>query len=139
MRPEASDLWAIGVFSAVTGLLSLALPLAVNAFISNLSFGVRSGPFVQALLAIALVLLACLALAGALRAVQHVVAEVVQRRLFARLAADLSYRLPRVELACTDGVHAPELVNRFLEVVTVQKSSALLLLTGIDQIGRAHV
>jgi len=132
MRPEGADLWAIGVFSAVTGLLSLALPLAVNAFISNLSFGVRSGPFVQALLAIALVLFACLALAGALRAVQHVVAEVVQRRVFARLAADLSHRLPRIELACTDGVHAPELVNRFLEVVTVQKSSALLLLTGID-------
>ena len=132
MRPEGADLWAIGVFSAVTGLLSLALPLAVNAFISNLSFGVRSGPFVQALVAIALVLFACLALAGALRAVQHVVAEVVQRRVFARLAADLSHRLPRVELACTDGVHAPELVNRFLEVVTVQKSSALLLLTGID-------
>ncbi len=132
MRPEASDLWAIAAFSAVTGLLSLALPLAVNAFISNLSFGARSGPFVQALAAIALVLFACLALAAALRAVQHVVAEVVQRRIFVRLATDLAHRLPRVELASTDGVHAPELVNRFLEVVTVQKSSALLLLTGID-------
>jgi ABC-type bacteriocin/lantibiotic exporter with double-glycine peptidase domain len=132
LRPDAADLWAIGAFSAVTGLLSLALPLAVNAFISNLSFGARSGPFVQALVAIALVLFACLALAGTLRAIQHVVAEIVQRRIFVRLATDLAHRLPRVELSATDGVHAPELVNRFMEVVTVQKSSALLLLTGID-------
>lgn len=31
-----------------------------------------------------------------------------------------------------DDVHAPELVNRFLDVVTVQKSTALLLLDGVN-------
>ena len=132
MRPESSELWAIVIFSAITGLLYLALPLAINAFISNLSFGVRSGPFVQALGAIALVLFACLAVGASLRAIQHVMAEVIQRRIFVRLASDLAHRLPRVDLAALDGVHAPELVNRFLEVVTVQKSAALLLLSGIN-------
>jgi ABC-type bacteriocin/lantibiotic exporter with double-glycine peptidase domain len=33
-----------------------------------------------------------------------------------------------------DKVHAPELVNRFLEVVTAQKNSALLLLDGVNLI-----
>ena len=46
------------------GLAANALPLAVNAFISNLSFGARSGPFLQGLVAIAAVLLLSLRIAA---------------------------------------------------------------------------
>lgn len=132
MRPEVPELWTIVVFSAITGLLYLALPLAINAFISNLSFGTTSGPFVQGLAVISGVLLLCLTVAGALRGLQHVVAEVIQRRIFVRLGTELSYRLPRIDLEAIDGMHAPELVNRFLDVITVQKSASMLLLTGIN-------
>jgi ABC-type bacteriocin/lantibiotic exporter with double-glycine peptidase domain len=132
MRPEMPEVWSIVAFSAVTGLLYLALPLAVNAFVSNLSFGAASGPFIQALLAIAGVLFICLAIGAGLRAVQYVVVEVVQRRVFVRVAADLAHRLPNVDLASLDRVHAPELVNRFLEVITIQKSASMILLTGIN-------
>jgi ABC-type bacteriocin/lantibiotic exporter with double-glycine peptidase domain len=139
MRPEAPELWTIAIFSAITGLLYLALPLAVNAFISNLSFGTQSGPFLQGLVAIASVLFVCLVVAGALRALQHVVAEVVQRRIFVRLGTDIAYRLPNVDLEALDGVHAPELVNRFLDVITVQKSASMLLLTGINLVLSAAI
>jgi ABC-type bacteriocin/lantibiotic exporter with double-glycine peptidase domain len=132
MRPEATELWTLVVFSAITGLLYLALPLAINAFISNLSFGTRSGPFLQGLVVLGAVLLLCLAVAAALRGLQHTVAEVVQRRLFVRLGSDLAHRIPHVDLAAMDRVHAPELVNRFLDVITVQKSASMLLLTGVN-------
>jgi ABC-type bacteriocin/lantibiotic exporter with double-glycine peptidase domain len=132
MKPEVPELWTIVIFSAITGLLYLALPLAINAFISNLSFGTTSGPFVQGLAVISGVLLLCLAVAGALRGLQHVVAEVIQRRIFVRLGTELSHRLPRIDLEAIDGLHAPELVNRFLDVITVQKSASMLLLTGIN-------
>jgi ABC-type multidrug transport system fused ATPase/permease subunit len=139
MRPEAPELWTIATFSAITGLLYLALPLAVNTFVSNLSFGTRSGPFMQGLVAIATVLLLCLAVAAALRGLQHAVAEVIQRRIFVRLGTDLAHRLPNVDLESLDGVHAPELVNRFLDVVTVQKSASMLLLTGINLVLSAAI
>ena len=132
LRPEGPELWSIVIFSGITGVLYLALPLAVNAFISNLSFGTRSGPFVQGLVAIAVVLSLCLAIAAALRYLQHAAAEVIQRRIFVRLGADLSHRLPRVDVESIDSLHAPELVNRFLDVITVQKAGAMLLLTGIN-------
>lgn len=132
LRPEAPELWSIAIFSAITGVLYLALPLAVNTFISNLSFGTRSGPFVQGLVAIAVVLFVCLAIAAALRYLQHAAAEVIQRRIFVRLGADLAHRLPRVDVETIDSLHAPELVNRFLDVITVQKAGAMLLLTGIN-------
>ena len=139
MRPEMPELWTIVIFSAITGLLYLALPLAINAFISNLGFGTTSGPFVQGLAVISGVLFLCLAVAGALRGMQHVVAEVIQRRIFVRLGTELSHRLPRIDLEAIDGMHAPELVNRFLDVITVQKSASMLLLTGINLVLSATI
>lgn len=132
MRPEASDIATILIFSLVTGLLYLALPLAINGVVGNLAFGTQSTPFQQALIFITLALTGCLLLSAIIRGLQYVVAEHIQRRIFVRLAADMAWRLPRVRTQAFDGVHAPEMVNRFLDVVTVQKSSAMLLLNGIN-------
>jgi putative ABC transport system ATP-binding protein len=132
LQPEMKDVWTIVIFSVITGLLYLALPLAVNALVSNLAFGGQSAPFQQALIFIALALFACLLLSAIIRGLQFYVAEVIQRRIFVRVAADMAYRLPRVKADSLDGVHAPEMVNRFLDVVTVQKSTSLLLLNGIN-------
>lgn len=134
LKTEMPDVWTIIIFSVVTGVLYLALPIAVNSLVSNLAFGGRSGPFMQALLALALALFLCLALSATVRGLQHYVAEVIQRRIFVRIAADLAYRLPRVDASSLDGVHAPEVVNRFLDVVTVQKSASLLLLSGVNAV-----
>jgi putative ABC transport system ATP-binding protein len=132
MRPESSDIVTILIFSLVTGLLYLALPLAINGVVGNLAFGTQSTPFQQALIFITLALTGCLVLSAIIRGLQYVVAEHIQRRIFVRLAADMAWRLPRVRTQALDGMHAPEMVNRFLDVVTVQKSSAMLLLNGIN-------
>ena len=132
MRPERQDIGSVVIFSLVTGFLYLALPLAVNALVSNLAFGGQTGPLWTALLVMASALTLALMLSAMIRAMQYYLVEVIQRRLFVRLAADLSHRLPRVRASALDGLHAPELVNRFLDVVTVQKSTALMLLDGIN-------
>jgi len=139
MRPEAADIATIFIFSLVTGLLYLALPLAINGVVGNLAFGTQSTPFQQALIFITIALSGCLILSAVIRGLQYVVAEHIQRRIFVRLAADMAWRLPRVKTEALDGVHAPEMVNRFLDVVTVQKSSAMLLLNGINIIVGAVV
>lgn len=131
IRLERPDILAIISFSLVTGLLDLALPLAVSSFVSNLAFGNQSAPFIQALLFLGIALFAALALAAVIRGMQIYVSEVIQRRLFIRLAADLAYRLPRVSNAAFDGIDGPELVNRFLDIVTVQKATEYILLQGV--------
>ena len=85
----------------------------------------------QPVIVLALMLLAFLSFSAALRAVQTFVVEIIQRRLFARVAADLAYRLPRVQTEALDGRSGRELVNRFFDVVTVQKVSAQLLLDAL--------
>jgi len=131
LRAEVPDISSIVIYSLVTGVLYLAAPLAVNALVSNLSFG-GQGQLIQAVVALAIALLVCLAIGATVRGLQYYLSDVIQRRLFVRLTADLSYRLPRVEVKSYDGMHAPELMNRFLDIVTVQKTTAFLLLDGIN-------
>lgn len=127
LRPDYGDVVAVIIFSVVTGVLALATPLAVEALVNTVAFG----RLLQPLVVLAVILFAFLLFAAALRVLVAMVAEIVQRRLFVRLAVELGERLPRLDPMALQGKHGPELVNRFLEVATVQKSVAALLLDGI--------
>lgn len=127
LRPESSDIWIVLVFALVVGVLAMATPLAVETLVNTVAFG----RLLQPVIVLALMLLAFLSFSAALRAVQTFVVEIIQRRLFARVAADLAYRLPRVQTEALDGHSGRELVNRFFDVVTVQKISAQLLLDAL--------
>jgi ABC-type bacteriocin/lantibiotic exporter with double-glycine peptidase domain len=94
---------------------------------------------VHQLLVLALVLLVCLGFAAAIRGLQTFVVEIIQRRLFARVAADMAYRLPRVRVDAYDQQYGPDLVNRFFDVLTVQKVGASLLLDGIAVVLQAVI
>ena len=128
LRPEWNDIWLVLVFAFFAGLLSLSTPIAVEALVNTVAFG----RLVQPVFILATLLFGFLAFAGAMQAMQTYVAEVVQRRLFARVSADLAYRLPQIDLQRLGGAYAPELTNRFLDVVTLQKVVAQLLLDGIN-------
>jgi len=130
LKPEAPDLWMVVVFAFFVSLLMLATPMAVEALVNTVAFG----RFLQPIIVLALILFTFLAFQGAIRALQTYVVEIIQRRLFARVAGDLAFRLPRTEAESTDNTYLPELVNRFFDVVTVQKVAAQLLLDGIGLI-----
>ncbi len=131
-RPDRADIVVILLLSLVNGILLLATPLAVDALVNNIAFGGQEGVYLQALVILALALFAFLILLAVMRAAQHYVMEIVQQRLFVRVTADLAYRLPHAQTAALERTTAPELVNRFFEVVTIQKTSALLLLDGVN-------
>jgi putative ABC transport system ATP-binding protein len=135
LQPEASDIVTVFIYALIVGLLTLASPIAVEALVNTVAFG----RFLQPVIVLALLLFTFLAFSAAIRAVQTIVVEIIQRRLFARVAGDLAYRLPRVQMKELDGAYAPELVNRFFDVVTVQKVSAQLLLEGLGLVLSAAV
>ncbi len=132
LRPERREIGSIILFSVISGVLYLATPLAVDAVVNNIAFGGEQEIYVQALLVLAFALLALLGLLAVVRATQDYVMELVQRRIFVRMAADLAFRLPRARMDVLDSRQGPELVNRFFDVVTLQKSAAGLLLDGIN-------
>lgn len=135
LQPEASDILTVFIYALIVGLLTLATPIAVEALVNTVAFG----RFLQPVIVLALLLFMFLAFSAAIRAVQTFIVEIVQRRLFARVAGDLAFRLPRVRMTELDGNYGPELVNRFFDVVTVQKVSAQLLLEGVGLVLSAIV
>ncbi len=124
LRPEAADLRTIVVYGAASAVLALAVPLTVDALISNITFGTLLTPLVV----LVGVLLGCLLMQAMLGALQVFVAEIIERRIFVRVVSDLSWRLPRVDVTAFDRRYGPELVNRFFDTMTVQKSSSKLFL-----------
>ena len=66
MRPERRDIAALIVFAGDVAMLSLAAPIAVESLVNTVAFGVLMWPVI----AIAGVLMACLGLATAIRAMQ---------------------------------------------------------------------
>jgi ABC-type multidrug transport system fused ATPase/permease subunit len=106
----------------------------VDAVVSHLAFGDQSRPYVQAIVVLAMALFGALGLQAVVSGFQYYISDIIQCRIFVRTVADLAYPLPRVKAQSLDEVHAPELVNRFLDVVTAQKSTALLLLDGVNLI-----
>ena len=127
LKPEWSDIWVIAVFAFFAGALSLATPIAVESLVNMVTFG----RLLQPLVVLSLLLFGFLAFAGMMKAVQTFLVEIIQRRLFARVAADLAFRFPRVSQDSLDGYYGPELANRFFDIVTLQKVVAQLLLDGI--------
>jgi ABC-type bacteriocin/lantibiotic exporter with double-glycine peptidase domain len=128
VKLERDDVWVAVVYAVGVGLLSLATPLGVQFLVNTVAFGA----LVQPLVVLSTLVLAGLVFAGVLRGLQAYVVERLQQRIFARVALDLSHRLPRVKLDALDGRHGPELVNRFFDVITVQKGAATMLVDGIS-------
>lgn len=127
-RLEAADIRAVVIYAVGVGLFALTTPVAVQSLVNTVAFGA----LLQPLVVLSIVLLAGLAFAAALRAMQYWVVELIQQRLFIRVVSDLSHRLPRVRARAMDQAHGPELANRFFDVVTIQKASSTLLLEGLS-------
>ena len=128
IRPEKQDIWVVLVFSLVVGVLALATPVAVEALVNTVAFG----RYLQPVIVLAILLFTFLAFAAAMRALIAYIVEILQRRLFIRVVEDLAYRLPRVQQEEFDRRPGPELVNRFFDVITIQKTASALLLDGLS-------
>ena len=139
LRPEFRDIFILILLALVSGVLYLATPIAVDAVVNNIAFGGRDAVYLQALFTLSFALLILLLFLGVIRASQHYVMETIQRRLVMRMAADMSYRLPRVKHDALSEKMKPDLVNRFFDILTVEKSSALLLLEGVNLVLGAFV
>ncbi len=125
---DRRDIWTICLFALAAGILALATPLAIESLVNVVSWGT----YLQPLLVLALMLLACLGLAGVLRILQTVVVEMIQRRQLVRVVGDLAHRFPRAHQQELEGYYPRELANRVFDIMTIQKATAVLLLDGIS-------
>jgi adhesin transport system membrane fusion protein len=126
MGLERQLIGALLTYAVALGALSLAAPIAVQVLVNTIAFGSLTQPLVM----LALLLLCVLSLSGGIKLVEFYAVELLQRRVFVRVAEDLSRRL---SLATAEGrakIETYGLSNRFFEVVTLQKAAGKLIVDG---------
>jgi putative ABC transport system ATP-binding protein len=124
---EWADVFTLLVFALGVGLLSLVAPAAIEALVNTVAFGILLWP----VFVLAMVMFGLLFVSASLRAMQTYVAECLQRRLFVRTALGFADRLARTSIASFDNANRADIVNRFFEVSSGQKSIATLLVEGV--------
>ncbi|MEJ2884421.1 ABC transporter transmembrane domain-containing protein [Pedobacter sp. GR22-6] len=120
---ERSTINYIFLYAIFIGLLGLTLPLGTTAIFNLLSNG---SMYSSTYILIAVVLIGIL-VGGLLLIGQFTLVELVEQKIFARAALEFAYRLPRVKKSELVGEHPPELVNRFFDILTIQKGLTKLL------------
>jgi putative ABC transport system ATP-binding protein len=127
LAPEKMVLGVVIAYSMGMGLLSLVVPVAVQSLVNTVAFGT----LLQPLVILTILVFLALGFLAWMRSLRLAVVELLQQRLFVRTAADVSERMLDTDPAILEQHNGPELVNRFFDVVTIQKSASFLLLDGL--------
>lgn len=121
---EKENMLVFFIYAAIISLLYLAIPLAAQILVNVISTGVLLQPIIIITTGVFMGLL----LLGVLRIFQLFIAEIIQRKIFAKIALEISQKIPRISQKYFGEIYAPELVNRFFDTITIQKTLTLILL-----------
>ena len=124
VREERSDITGIYLYAIFNGLIQLSLPVGIQAIIGFILAGTLSASLV---LLISLIIIGVL-LTGLMQINQMKIIEKIQQKIFVRYAYAFADHIPRLDLKKVDAFYLPELVNRFFDTVSLQKSISKLLL-----------
>jgi len=124
LKAEGKQIQYLYIYALLIGLIGLTLPLGVQAIIGL----VAGGLFTQSIwLLIALVVIGVGA-SGGLQIVQQYIVEVMQQRLFVNAAQQFATRIPRWKADKASKIFGPEMLNRFFDVLTLQKGITKILI-----------
>lgn len=121
---ERKNILYIYVYALIIGIINLSLPLGIQAIIGRISGGLL---FDGVVVLIVFVILGIL-IAGGLQIMQIYLVEILQRRIFAKAAFEFAFRIPRIKTEALLASYPPELMNRFFDVITLQKGFSKVLL-----------
>jgi ABC-type bacteriocin/lantibiotic exporter with double-glycine peptidase domain len=124
LKTEKKEIFYIQFYAIIVGLISLIVPLGIQTTVELISGGVI---FSSVYLMIGLVIVGVI-LSGGLQMIQISLVEFLQRRIFTKSAFEFAFRIPRIRLEALQNNYAPELVNRFFDVMTIQKGLPKLLI-----------
>jgi len=124
LKPDKIEIRNLYIYAIVIGLLNLVLPIGIQAIINLIQGGAVSTSWI---VLIALVALA-IALSGVMQINQLRITENLQQKIFTRAAFEFTYRVPKIRLEELFKKYAPELMNRFFDIISIQKGITKILL-----------
>ena len=124
LRLERRLLALVVSYSLAIGLFSLIVPLTVQELTNTFAFAIQPVTIVT----LAGVMIAALLFVGAFRALQYYAVEVLERRLFARVAIGMAQQIPQFQFLG----FKPRYANHFMETVFMQRALSVLLVDLIN-------
>jgi len=118
---ELRQIYAYAIFN---GVVNLTLPLGIQAIINY----IQTGEMTSSWVVLVFFVLSGIAVTGILQVLQLRIVENIQQDLFTRSAFEFAYRIPKITFFQLDKIHAPELVNRFFDTITIQKGLPKILI-----------
>lgn len=123
LHQERNIINYIFIYATLIGLIGLSLPLGTTAVFNLLSNGAM---YSSTYILIGVILIGII-VGGTLLIGQLTLVEVLEQKIFVKAAIEFAYRLPRIKKTELEGEHPPELVNRFFDILTIQKGLTKLL------------
>lgn len=120
---DKKDVSQIFFYAIFAGIVSLSLPLGIQAIVNFIQSGRASVSWV---VLVVLVVIG-VALVGILSLMQLRITENLQQKMFVRSSFEFASRLPKIEFKELYGHYPPELANRFFDTLTIQKGTSKLL------------
>lgn len=124
LRLERRLLALVVSYSLAIGLFSLIVPLTVQELTNTFAFAIQPVTIVT----LAGVMIAALLFVGAFRSLQYYAVEVLERRLFARVAIGMAQQIPHLAVLG----FKPRYANHFMETVFMQRALSVLLVDLIN-------
>lgn len=121
---DKKDVSQIFFYAIFAGLISLSLPLGIQAIINFIQSGRVSASWI---VLIVLVVFG-VALVGILSLMQLRITENLQQKIFVRSSFEFAARLPKIKFEELYDSYPPELANRFFDTMTIQKGTSKLLI-----------
>ncbi|MFY9159991.1 peptidase domain-containing ABC transporter [Aquirufa ecclesiirivi] len=118
------EVTSIYLFSIVSGLVNLSLPLGVQSIIGL----VMGATMVTSIYVLIFFIVLGVLLVGLLQINQMKIIEAIQQRIFTQYSYDFADKIPKMDLMKNDQYFIPEKVSRFFDIVNIQKGFAKLLL-----------
>jgi ABC-type bacteriocin/lantibiotic exporter with double-glycine peptidase domain len=124
LKPDKLEIRNVYLYAFFNGLVYLTLPIGIQAIINLIQGGKISTSWV---ILVVFVLMG-IVINGILTISQMRIVENLQQKIFTRAAFEFAYRIPRIKLEALYKHYAPELMNRFFDIISVQKGLSKILI-----------
>ena len=121
---DRKDVYQIFFYAIFAGLISLSLPLGIQAIINFIQSGRVSASWIVLIILVVF----GVALVGILSLMQLRITENLQQKIFVRSSFEFAARLPKIKNEELYNTYPPELANRFFDTINIQKGTSKLLI-----------
>jgi ABC-type bacteriocin/lantibiotic exporter with double-glycine peptidase domain len=124
LHHERDEINSIYFYAILSGLIQLSVPLGIQSIIGF----VMGAQMVTSIYVLIFLVVIGVFLVGMCQINQMKIIEKIQQRIYTRYAFRFSEVIPQFDILKSDSVYLPEHVNKFFDVLNVQKGISKILL-----------